>query len=468
VGRGGLVVLGGLVVRRWAVAAGTSPRGLVGGGAVVAPVLAGVGWALAGRVPARRDELLALGLVVAVWAIAAGFGVLAAHASTVPPSLGFLRTMPVSRSAVDAAAALPLAVLGSAGALVLGPPAVVTTAAAAGRGAGPTAVALSVTVVAGGAVGAILHGLAGRLTAGTVVAPLRLTLAVLAWFALVGLALAAALPALGRLGDGGGAWALTPLGWSLPWWALVAPESVSALGALGTAVVLVAGALAARPAPTGPQVVPPVTATRLDGPLLVARVESRRLLRHPRTLEAVVVAGATAVALVAGAAWASRRVTGALDPAVIALLGAQVASAPAALARGLSDRHRPAEATLALRCGAHLTALWTGALVVVVLAAAPALLGASVLLSPAVAATWLAALVPFTAVAVLISVALTPELGNGSAEAGAVLAAALLTTVLVAAAGDLGLPVLALVGAAATLAALAAATALERAHRRPA
>ncbi len=52
-------------------------------------------------------------------------------------------------AAVEAAAALPLAVLGSAGSLVLGPPAVVTTAAAAGRGAGPTAVALSVTVVAG-------------------------------------------------------------------------------------------------------------------------------------------------------------------------------------------------------------------------------------------------------------------------------------------------------------------------------
>lgn len=464
----GLVVLGGLVVRRWAVAAGTTPRGLVGGTAMVAPVLAGGGWVLAGRVPARRDELLALGLVVAVWALAAGFGILAAHATTVPPSLGFLRTLPVARSAVEAAAALPLAVLGSAGALVLGPPAVMATAAAAGRGAGPSTLALGVTAVAGGAVGAILHGLAGRLAAGTVAAPLRLTLAVLAWFGLVGLALATALPALGRLGDGGGAWALAPLGWSLPWRALVAPAAASALWAVGTAVVLVPGALAARPAPTGSPVVAPVTALRLGGPLLVARVEARRLVRHPRTLEALVVAGSTAVALVAGAAWASRRVPAALDPAVIALLGAQLTSAPAALVRGLSDRRRPSEATLGVAPRSHVAALWTGALFVIVLAATPALVGAAALLSPGVAAAWLGALIPFTAVAVLVSVALTPELGNGSAEAGAVLTAALATTALVAAAGDQGVPTLVALGAGSTLAALAAATVLERAHRRPA
>lgn len=462
------VVLGGLVVRRWAVAAGTTPRGLVGGAVAVAAVLAGVGWALAGRVPARRDELLALGLVVAVWAVAAGFGILAAHATTVPPSLGFLRTLPVSRSAVEAAAGLPLAVLGVAGALVLGPPAVFATAAAAGRGAGLSSVALGVAAVAGGAVGAILHGIAGRLTARTALAPLRLTLAVLAWFALVGLALAATLPVLGHLGDGGGAWVLAPLGWSLPWWALTASGAAGVLGAVGTSVVLVAGALAARPAPTGPSVVPPVATLRLDGPLLVARVEARRLVRHPRTLEALVVAGATAVAVVAGAAWASRRVPGALDPAVIALLGAQVTSAPAALARGLADRRRPAEATLGVAPRCHVAALWTGALVAVVLAATPALLGAALLLSSAVAAAWLAALVPFTAVAILVSAALTPELGNGSAEAGAVLAAALLTTLLVAATGGRSLPVLVALGGGTTLAALAAAAAVERSHRRPA
>lgn len=466
-GSSGLAVLAGLGVRRWAVALGTTPRGLLSGAALVAPVLAGLGWALAGRVPGRRDEVLALGLVVAVWALAAGYGILAAHATTVPPSLGFLRTMPVSRVAVETAAALPVAVLGAAGWLVLGPPAIVATAAAAGRGAGPTAVALAVTAVAGGAIGAILHGLAGRLTADTGAAPLRLTLAVLAWFGLVGLSLAAALPALGRLGDEAGAWALAPLGWSLPWWALVEPAVATGLGAIGVAVVVLAGALVARPAPSAPRVEPVVRRLRIEGPSPLVRVEARRLVRHPRTLEALVVAGATAVALVAGAAWASRRVPGAVDPAVIALLGAQVTSAPAALARGLSDRRRPAEATLGLAPRRHVAALWTGGLVVVVLVTALALVGAAVLLSPVVAGAWLAALVPFTAVAVLVSVALTPELGNGSAEAGAVLAAALATTVLVATTGERGVPMLVALGGATTLAALTAATALERAHRRP-
>jgi len=64
-------------------------------------------------------------------------------------------------------------------------------------------------------------------------------------------------------------------------------------------------------------------------------------------------------------------------------------------------------------------------------------------------------------------VALGPELGNGSAEAGAVLAAAALTTVLLAIAGELPGWVLPVTGLALTLAALAAATTLERAHRRP-
>jgi hypothetical protein len=84
-----------------------------------------------------------------------------------------------------------------------------------------------------------------------------------------------------------------------------------------------------------------------------------------------------------------------------------------------------------------------------------------------VVAAWLGALVPLAAVAIAASVALGPELGNGSAEAGAVLAAAALTTVLLAIAGELPGRVLPVAGLALTLAALAAATTLERAHRRP-
>jgi len=53
------------------------------------------------------------------------------------------------------------------------------------------------------------------------------------------------------------------------------------------------------------------------------RMQTRRVVRHPRTLEALVVAGATAVAIVAGAAGAQHRVPGALDLRVVALLGAR-------------------------------------------------------------------------------------------------------------------------------------------------
>lgn len=463
----GTLVVGGLVVRRWAVVLGTTPRGLVVGGAVVAVVLAAVGAALAGRVPERRDELVTFGLVVAVWAVAAGFGILAAHALTVPPSLAFLRTLPVDRRSVEAAAALPLGVLGAAGLLVVGPPAVVATAAASGQGGPVAAAALALVAVGGGAVGVLLHGLAGRATAGTAAAPLRLTITVLAWFALVGAALAGALPLLERLGDGAAAMLLAPLGWSLPWLALVDPGPAPAVGALGGDVVLVAAAMAARTVTVARRGDPAVRRLLLDGPAPLVQVEARRLLRHPRTLEAIVVAGATGAALAVGAAWATSRVPGAVDPRVVALLGAQVTSAPAALARGLSDRRRPAEAVLGIGPGRHVLALAGAGLAVVIAAAAPGVLLTAYLFSPTVAAAWLAALVPFTSVAVAVSVVLTPELGNGSAEAGAVLAAAALTTVLVALAGDLSpVPSVGL-GALATLAALVAATAVERSHRRP-
>ncbi|MCB9372556.1 MAG: hypothetical protein H6518_07215 [Microthrixaceae bacterium] len=459
-------LLGGLVLRRWAVAAGTTPGGLVRGGAAVALVLGGLGGALTGRAPERGDDLLALALVVATWAVAAGFGLLVAHATTVPPSLGFLRTLPVGRRPVEGAAALLLGVVGLAGLLVLGPPAVIIGAAASGRSAGAVSGVLVLVVSGGMAAGAVLHGLAGRVAAGTVLGPLRLTLAVLGWFGLVGASVAAPLPVLLRLGDATGALALAPLGWSLPWLALVDPGPGVVLGAVAVTAALTAAAVAARPA-VAPRAASPVRPVRVAGPAALTRVEARRLLRHPRTLEALLVAGVTGAVLAATAAWATRRLPATVDPWVLPLLGAQVTSAPAALARGLSDRRRPAESLLGIASGPHVAALTAGTLVVVLVASVPALVLVGTLVSPATAGGWLAALVPFTAVAVAVSTALTPELGDGSAEAGAVLGAAALTTALVALVGRLGTPVLAALSPATALAALLAAAALERSHRRP-
>lgn len=279
--------------------------------------------------------------------------------------------------------------------------------------------------------------------------------------------MAGTLPVLEGLGDGAGALLLAPLGWPLPWLALVDAGLAPGVGALGGAVVLVAAAVAAHPRAVDHRTDSAVRSLRLDGPAPLVEVEARRLLRHPRTLEALVVAGATGAAFAAGTAWATTRVPGAVGPRVVALLGAQVTSVPAALARGLSDRRRPAEAVLGIRPARHVLALAVAALAAVGGAAAPGVLLTAALLSPTTAAGWLAALVPFGAIAVAVSVAFTPELGNGSAEAGAVLAAAALTTAVVALAGDLGPGALVGLGAATTLAALAAATALERSHRRP-
>ena len=95
-----------LTVRRWAVALGVSDGGLAVMTAALFGGLAAIGWQVADRWspagaegtvgPTGPAESMLLGVAVSLWAGAAAFGVFAAHAATVPPSLGFLRTLPVT------------------------------------------------------------------------------------------------------------------------------------------------------------------------------------------------------------------------------------------------------------------------------------------------------------------------------------------------------------------------------------
>ena len=284
------------------------------------------------------------------------------------------------------------------------------------------------------------------------------------------------LPLLQRLGVAPGLAVLAPLGWPLAWWALIDGRPEAALGALAVTVALCATAARLQPAPADAgRARASVRQLAVGRPLPIARVQVRRLARHPRVLEALVVAGFFGLVLAIGAAWLARRLPGAMSPALAALLGAQISAAPAALARGLSDRRRPAEAALGIGAGAHVVALVGASLSLCAIAAAPALAVSVVLLPAPAGAGWLGALPMLAAVGVLVSCVLTPELGNGSAEGGAVLAYAAASTGVLALLDrlpDIGggavatIPAVLLLSLAA-LAAIAAATALERRHRRP-
>lgn len=470
-------LLGRLTVRRWAVALGTTDGGLVltaaallGGLAVAGAVVADRWSAPAAGAPvgaAGPAESVLLGGALGVWALAAAFGVFVSHAATVPPTLRFLRTLPVSPPQVARAAALPLVVLALGAVVAAGPLAVTVTTASTGRGTVHAVTLLSVIAVSGVALGMILHRAAARLLAAPGWGSLRLTTAYLGWCLAAVISLIVPLPLLQRLGPSLGLAVLAPLGWPMAWWALLDPTPVALLGATAVAVALATGA--ARLRPPSPEAERARTAVRrlaAGRPLPVLRVQLRRLARHPRVLEAVVVAGFFGLVLVVAAGWLARRLPGSLSPTVVALLGAQIAAAPAALARGLSERRRPIEAALGIRPSGHVVSLFGASLALCAIAAAPALAASLVLLPASVAAGWLAALPLLVAVGVGGSCLLTPELGNGSAEGGAVLTYAAVAAAVVALVDHL--PAQA-VGAAPklALAALAAATALERAHRRP-
>lgn len=469
------VLLAGLTLRRWAAALDTSVRGLVVGSAGVFVALAAAGAAAAWRwYPAGTAvsngpvESALLGLSVSLWAIAAAFGIFVGHATVVPPSLGFLRTLPVSPRQAAGAAALPVVAAGAGAVAVAGPLAIRATTALTGRGPGHAIALLGLAAVSGMALGMILQRSAAGLLTGAGAGSLRLTTAYLGWCATVAVSLTAPLPLLRWFGDAAGLLVLAPLGWPLAWWALVDPQPTVTAGALAVSVALVALAVrdrGARPDPARARVtVRPLVAGR---PFLVARVELRRLVRNPRTLEALVVAGFFGLVLALTGGWLARRIPGAPSPTVIALLGAQIGAAPAALARGVSDRRRPVEATLGIGAGEHVVALAAAALGLAALGSLPALLAALALLPASAALGWLVVLPALVAVAVVVSWGLTPELGNGSAEGGAVLVHAAASTALLAL-GD-HLPAVAVSAGAVVLpfAAVAAAVTVERAHRRP-
>lgn len=475
-------VLGRLVARRWAVALGVSDRGLALTGAALLAGLAAIGWRVACRFSPTAvgepgatvaAESALLGVAVSLWALAAAFGIFASHASLVPPCLRFLRTLPVSRRQVGRAATLPLAVVALGAVVAVGPLVVCVTAAATGRGPGHAIIQLVLIAAAGVALGTTLHRSAARLLAAPGWGSLRLTTAYLGWCVAVVASVVAPLALLQRLGPTLTLAVLAPLGWPLAWWALIDGRPGAALGALAVTVALCATAARLHPAHADAgRARASVRPLAIGRPLPTARVLVRRLARHPRVLEALVVAGFFGLVLALGAGWLARRLPGAMSPAVVALLGAQITAAPAALARGLSDRRRPVEAALGIGPGAHVVALVGASLSLCAIAAAPALAVSGVLLPTSAGAGWLGALPMLAAVGVLVSCILTPELGNGSAEGGALLAYAAASAgvlALVDRLPDIAEGAVATIpaGLLLTLAAIAAATALETAHRRP-
>ena len=457
-------VLVRLTLRHWAATLGTSPGRLAVLGAAVTVA---VGWAAhvaAGPLtdPTPAPEAILLALALALFAATAAAAIVGTQASVLPPQLGFLRGLPVPPSARRRAAAGPVLALGVAIALALGPVAVRVAATHAGYGAPPAAIGVVLVGLGGITVGRLLWAVSHRAFAGPGVAGLRLTGAFVLWLAWLAASLAWPPHVLATAGWPGAVVWMAPLVWPTAWWALVEPSDLR----VAIAVLTVAGAWVLghrlrarddRPPPRTRVAVRPARFATAAPVALAALLTVVRLRRHPRTLEALVVSGFLALVTVLAGGWVRSRAPVALEPTTVAVLGSQVAAGSAVLVRGLSSRARPAEGALGIRAADHVLGAWMGTTLLAALTSLPALAAALLWVDPAAALLWVAVLPLHTALAVAVSTALVPSVGHGGAEASAVLAYALLDTLVIRGLGPASPAGLAL--------ALLAAVTLEHRHR---
>jgi hypothetical protein len=171
-----------------------------------------------------------------------------------------------------------------------------------------------------------------------------------------------------------------------------------------------------------------------------------------------VVSAFLAFVTVAAAGWVHSRTPARLAPSVVAALGSQVAAGFGVLVRGLSPRGAATEAAWGLAPGTQVAGEWLAIGGWALITSAPSLVPLTLWLGPAAVATWLAALVVHTALAVAVSTALVPPLGDGGTEAGALLAYVAVDAVVLRLLGPFSV--------IAAGAALGAAVGLERRHRR--
>lgn len=471
-----------LVVRRWAASMGTTSGRLVGS-ITVGLVLVALGtphfvepWhpdRLAGSGSIGDAEAMLLAVTISLFFGAAAYGVFAARSRSLPHSLSVLRTLPVPARDVGRAGALPVAALGGGLAIALLPTVGVVTTRLTGRGAAHAILLLGLVVAGGAASGRLLLGGAERALRWPGAASLRLTAAYLAWTLLLGISLVAPSTLIRWTERPEVLLVLAPLGWPLCWWALVDPTTPALAGAVAATTGVCWLARRVDPGPgtwattRATRATPDVRPLRFAHPFPLVRFEARRLLRNPRTLEATVVSGFCALLVVVAVAWIRHRSRAAVGVEMVALLGAQVVAGFAVTGRGLSARRRPVEAFLGLSDRGHLVALFLATLALAVVASAPGLLAAGLSLPASVVSAWIASLPLYISVGLLVSVALTPEPGNGASEAGAVIVYAAVSAAALAFLDRHGPGVALATGSLLMAALLTVAVAVEKHHRRP-
>ncbi len=411
-----------VVFLRWATASGLTARGLAVGLAAGSVLLAGLaGWAAASFDPAStgvQASLWLFGISFTGFATAAAVGIFASHFAELSyGGLQMLRTRPTGRRLVTWASRVPALLLGGCLLVVVAPASTIAVAKLSGYGALHALAGTTLVVLSGAAVGWLGHWASGLLLTGPALRSLRISLTMSTWLLL---SVASVMIFAHGLRSGGAGyaplWRTAYLVWPVALWLLLSgsAEALAATAALTAGLMWLASRTAPRPGL--------VTAGRArlpwrpEGPARASRLLARRMLRHPRGQEWVLLGtlgAATAVAI----SWGAReRLAMTVDLSVLTSFSVGVAMSFSVLVRGLSSRARPLEQRIGLSATGHVLSAFSaclalGSLVVAPVAIALVLIG----LPEAVVAAMVAAGFSI-AVAVAASFVFAPALDAGAAE----------------------------------------------------
>lgn len=445
---------------RWAGAAGLSPRQLLVALIAAPVVLSVVGvWAASGLRPEELGapaDLFIYVVCLVGFSMSAGVGILASHFSeALYRDLAWLRLRPVGRLATTWVTRIPAIALAAAAAVAAGPGAVVILERLTGHGWAHAVAATLLLLLLGGAAGWLLHWLGGCVLRGHAVRTLRLSITFTVFLMLLIGGMIVFSRGLGEDAGYGSVWRAGYLLWPLALWFMLS----AGIGALvtTTAVTAVLLGLVARAMPSGDAVAGGSGIRRPfwpEGMAVHARLTARRLWRHPRTLEWLLM-GVLGAGLTTALGWYGLfRLPVRVDLAVVVGLSVSLSLSFSCLVRGLSDRTRPLEGRLHRSPRQHVGDAVLASLGIGVVVLAPLAIVVGVAGEPGLIGTMAVSALLSTGLGLGVSFVLAPRLGEGGAEMLAFvvyLVAGMLAAAAVDALGGLAGPALAVAIAVACL-----------------
>lgn len=408
-----------VVLLRWATASGMPPRRLaltlaLGTAALTTTSL----FAVLGLQPEQSGagaDVWLFGICFTAFLVSSAVGIMGSHFSEgIYADLRLLRVRPVGPRVTSWLTRAPAGVLGACLAVVVWPAATLAVERTAGYGILHAVVGSGCTMVGGACLGWLGHWAGGFVLHGPRLRTLRLSATLAVWLCVCvgGLTIFAS----GVQMDDEGYEPLLRtvyLVWPLFLWLLLSASPAAYAASVGVTVAVCV--LVSRTSPRADPVLGSPVRFQFDStrPALPTRLIARRLLRHPRGQEWLLM-GMFGSLLAAGLGlYASQRLPVTMDLSVVFVLGVGVSVSFTCLVRGISSRERPLEQRLGAGAVEHVIASVGACLGLAMVVIVPVVVVAAASPSPGVIGAMALAAVVDVCVGVGISFLLAPRLGSG-------------------------------------------------------